>query len=75
MKATHKGASATDPFAEWEETEAELRARRTEDQRRVASGEATASEINATNYGWPDPAGFRTAQEPLDFSCLELDLD
>lgn len=75
MSAANKSAPATDPFSEWERTEAEFQARRIEDHRRVASGEATAAEINAANYAWPDPVGYRTAQEPLDFSCLELDLD
>lgn len=70
-----RSAPASGRFAGWEKTEAELQARRIEDHRRLASGEATAAEINTANYAWPDPAGYRTAQEPLDFSCLELDLD
>lgn len=67
--------SKQDPASEWERTEFLLHARRIEDRRRLARGEATAQQINARNYAWPDPAQCRTVAEPLDYSCLELDLD
>ena len=59
----------------WEESEAWLRALGAEDRRRVAGGEATASEINAVNYAWPDPADCLTLEPYRDVTCLDLEMD
>ncbi|MCC6356835.1 MAG: hypothetical protein IT577_23345 [Verrucomicrobiae bacterium] len=75
MRLANHDASVPEPTEAWERTEAELRARRIADLRRVASGEVTAAEINAANYAWPDPATCRTIDGPRDLGCLELGLD
>lgn len=64
-----------DADSNWEATEAMLRARRIGDRRRLVTGEATAAEINAVNYAWPDPALCRTIEGHQDFSCLDLESD